>query len=723
MQEEASKLAPDHGLADHARRILGDSMLFRGLGSEEKKALFARVSVNRFAAGRTIFLQGSPGDSIMAVLAGSVRISVSTTDGHPLVLALMTAGDIFGEIAVLDGKERTTDAIAITECSLATLARSDILSFLHTHPAAWNNIVGILCERLRKLNDHVADLGLPQLFLVLDPAEIERVRRFAELRHYAPGEALFRIGEAGHGLFVVLSGKVDLVRQDELGNSKSFLSFGPGGVIGEMAQLSGRPVMVDGYAHGPVEVLDIPPDRLRALLIAEAELGERIMDALILRRVGMIEKGTGGPVIVGSAESGDVLRLKGFLTRNGHPYEWLNAKTDAKAKVLMERYAIDLAELPIVLCPGGELLRNPSEGELARSIGLVGPIDPHRLFDVAVVGAGPAGLATTVYGGSEGLSVIMLDCRAFGGQAGASARIENYLGFPTGITGMALMARAFGQAHKFGVETAIPAEVTGLDAVENEGGHYILRLGDGQRIQARSVVIASGARYRRLAVKNLSEFEAASVHYWASPLEANLCAGQELVLVGGGNSAGQAVVFLARKAAKIWHLVRGPSLSATMSSYLVERISGLANVEVLTGTEVSGLEGSNGLLEAVRWRRVGSDEEVRRPARHLFLFIGADPNTHWLDGSGVMLDPRGFVLAGADVGADRRPLETSRLGVFAIGDARSGSIKRVAAAVGEGAQVVSALHAFLAARPDARDEASSRDAARQTSPGQVQSSL
>ncbi len=695
-------------------------MLFRGLGPNEKKELLAHVSVTKFPAGETIFLQGSPGDSIMAILSGNVRISVATTDGHPLVLALMGTGDVFGEIAVLDGKERTTDAIAITECSIATLARSDILAFLHSHPQVWQNIIAILCDRLRRLNDHVADLGLPQLFLVLEPSEIERVRRFAEHRHYEDGEALFRIGESGHGLFVVLSGKVDLVRQDELGNSKPFLSSGPGGVIGEMAQLSGRPVMVDGFAKGAVDALAIPPDRLRALLIAEAELGERIMDALILRRIGMIEKRAGGPVIVGRAEDGDVLRLKGFLTRNGHPYEWLNSDADQKAKVLIERYAIDPAKLPVVMCPGGELLHNPTEGELARSIGLVGPIDSTRLFDVAVVGAGPAGLASTVYGGSEGLSVIMLDCRAFGGQAGASARIENYLGFPTGITGMALMARAFGQAHKFGVETAIPVEVTHLEPAESEGAAHILRLGDGQHIQARSVVIASGAAYRRLEVKNLDEFEAASVHYWASPLEANLCAGQELVLVGGGNSAGQAVVFLARKAAKIWQLVRGPSLAATMSNYLVERISSLANVEVLTGTEVSGLEGSNGLLEAVRWRRVGSDEEVRRPVRHLFLFIGAHPNTDWLAGSGVMLDPSGFVLTGADVGADRRPLETSRLGVFAIGDVRSGSIKRVAAAVGEGAQVVAALHAYLAARPDMRDEAGSRNVAAQTSPGQVQ---
>jgi thioredoxin reductase (NADPH) len=721
MQDEASGLRLDDHTADHARLILGESILFRGLSLEDKKALFARVSVGNYAAGSTIFLRGSPGDSIMAVLTGSVRISVPTTDGHPLVLALMSPGDIFGEIAVLDGKERTTDAIAVTDCSLATLARSDILSFLYSHPTAWTNIVGILCERLRKLNEHVSDLGLPQLFLVLDPAEIERVRRFAEPRHYAPGEALFRTGESGHGLFVVLAGKVDLIRQDEMGDRKRYLSFGPGGVIGEMAQLAGRPVLVDGFAQGPVDVLAIPPDRLRALLIAEAELGERVMDALILRRVGMIEKGTGGPRIIGRSESGDVLRLKGFLARNGHPYEFLNLENDPKAQLLIERHDLDPAQLPVVLCPGGEILYNPSEAELARSIGLVSPIDPNRLFDVAVVGAGPAGLATTVYGGSEGLSVIMLDCRAFGGQAGASARIENYLGFPTGITGMALMARAYGQAHKFGVETAIPAEVTGLRPADENGDNHVLLLSDGQRVQAKSVVVASGARYRRLAVKNLDEFEAASVHYWASPLEANLCAGQELVLVGGGNSAGQAVVFLARKAAKIWQLVRGPSLAATMSSYLVERISGLANVEVLTSTEVSGLEGSNGLLEAVRWRRVGSNQEVRRPIRHLFLFIGADPNTDWLAGSGVMLDPSGFVLTGTDVGPDRRLLETSRLGVFAIGDVRSGSTKRVAAAVGEGAQVVAALHAYLAARPDMRDEAASRDVARQA--GQVQPSL
>jgi thioredoxin reductase (NADPH) len=312
---------------------------------------------------------------------------------------------------------------------------------------------------------------------------------------------------------------------------------------------------------------------------------------------------------------------------------------------------------------------------------------------VAVVGAGPAGLATAVYAASEGLSVLVLDCRAFGGQAGASARIENYLGFPTGISGMALMARAYNQAQKFGAEMAVPAEVAAL-ASAGDGGRFVLRLSNDERVGARAVVIASGARYRRLDVANLEAFEAASVHYWASPLEARLCAAQEVALVGAGNSAGQAVVYLASQAAKVWLLVRGRDLAASMSRYLVDRIASLPNVEVVTQAQVSGLEGRDGMLEAVRWRQGASCEEVRRPVRHLFLFIGAQPNTDWLSGSGVALDPKGFVATGAD--ADRAALETSRRGVFAIGDVRAGSVKRVAAAVGEGAQVVAALHGFLA---------------------------
>jgi thioredoxin reductase (NADPH) len=343
------------------------------------------------------------------------------------------------------------------------------------------------------------------------------------------------------------------------------------------------------------------------------------------------------------------------------------------------------------------MLRNPREDELARCLGLVKPIDPSKLYDVAIVGAGPAGLAAAVYAASEGLSVLVLDCRAFGGQAGASARIENYLGFPTGISGIALMARAFNQAQKFGVEMAIPDEAVNLEECSvNRGQRVQLALSNKERVSARAVVIASGANYRRLDVSNLAEFEGSSVHYWASPLEARLCGGQEVALVGAGNSAGQAAVYLATQAAKVWLLVRGRSLEASMSRYLIDRIAAQPNIEILTQTKVTALEGAGRALEAVRWRHAGSGEEVRREMRHLFLFIGAEPNTGWLKGSGIALDEKGFVRTDASLERKMRPLETSCPGVFAIGDVRAGSVKRVAAAVGEGAQVVSVLHNFLA---------------------------
>jgi len=537
-----------------------------------------------------------------------------------------------------------------------------------------------------------------QIFPILEASEIERVRRFGSPRSYKSGEVLATAGKLVDGLMVVLSGRVDVVEHASSGPEHLIVTHEPGAFLGELAQLSGRPSFVDARAQGAVDVLVITPDRLRALLVAEAELGERIMRALILRRVGLLEAGTVGPIIVGRAEQGDVLRLQNFLRRNGQPHQILNPETDAQAKLLIDRFHIDAGQLPIVLCPAGQLLRNPGETELARCIGLVGPIDPDRVYDVVIIGAGPAGLAAAVYAGSEGLDVLVLDCRAFGGQAGASARIENYLGFPTGITGMALMARAYNQAQKFGVEMAIPDEVVSLDGSDQPGrGRFVLKLSEHERVSARSIVIASGARYRQPAVDGLEQFEGASVHYWASPLEAKLCAGQEVALVGAGNSAGQAVVYLASQVAKVWLLVRGPDLAASMSRYLVDRISGLANVEVLTETTVTGLEGSDGVLEAIRWRSGKAGPEVRRPIRHLFLFIGAEPNTDWLKESGIALDGKGFILTGADTGQQRRLLETSRPGVFAIGDVRSGSVKRVAAAVGEGAQVVAMLHAALAA--------------------------
>ena len=460
----------------------------------------------------------------------------------------------------------------------------------------------------------IIDKRRDQMFPVLETAEIERLRRFGNVRWYGVGEPLVKVGEVGHGLIIVLSGHVDITQHDHLDRRAHIVTYGAGAFMGELAQLAGRPALVDAHAQGPVEALIITPDRLRALLIAEAELGERIMRALILRRVGLLEAGSSGPIIVGRAENGDVLRLEGFLRRNGHPHQRLDPETDPEAKALIERFHIDTGQLPIVLCQGGQLLRNPSENELARCIGLVGPIDPNRIFDVAVVGAGPAGLATAVYAGSEGLSVLVLDARAFGGQAGASSRIENYLGFPTGITGIALMARAYTQAQKFGVEMAIPDEVIALRASdETEAGRFLLWLSNGERVSARSVVIASGARYRRLAIPGLELFEGTSVHYWASPLEAKLCVGQEVALVGAGNSAGQAAVYLASQGAKVWLLVRGRDLGSRMSRYLVDRIAGLSNVEVVTQANITGLEGHDGILEAVRWRQWTSEEEIRRP--------------------------------------------------------------------------------------------------------------
>jgi thioredoxin reductase (NADPH) len=541
------------------------------------------------------------------------------------------------------------------------------------------------------------DTRREQMYPMLEPAEIERLRRFGEVRSYAAGEALATVGAVDHGLAIILAGHVDIVRHDAWDRRSPIVTHEPGSVMGELAQLAGRPALVDAYALDAVQALTIPPERLRALMVAEAELGERIMRALILRHVRLLQAGAGGPMIIGHAGSGDVLRLRGFLARNGHPHQSVDADTDAEAKALIERFHIDPGQLPIVLCPGGQLLRNPSESALARCMGLVGPIDPNRVYDVAVVGAGPAGLAAGVYAASEGLSVLILDSRAFGGQAGASARIENYLGFPTGITGMALMARAYTQAQKFGVEMAIPDQVSSLQS-SDEHGRFSLALANGERVGARSIVIASGARYRRIAVANLDAFEASSVHYWASPLEGKLCSGQDVVLVGGGNSAGQAAVYLASQVAKVWLLVRGSGLAASMSRYLVDRIAGLANVELVTEAQVTGLEGEDGMLQTVCWRCRAQEEETRRNIRHLFLFIGAEPNTDWLAGSGVALDGKGFVRTGTDAAPGRRLLETSRRGVFAIGDVRSGSVKRVAAGVGEGAQVVATLHAHLAQR-------------------------
>ncbi len=548
-----------------------------------------------------------------------------------------------------------------------------------------------------------------QMFPKLSPRDIDRLRRFGQVRHYVTGEPLLVTGDIAPGLFVLISGSVSVRRRDPLGHLAPIVEEGPGQFVAEIAQLSGRPALVDVHATSDVEALLIPPENLRAVLIEEAELGERIMRALILRRIALIEACAGGPVLIGPESSPDMVRLQGFLTRNAYPHQVLDPAQDRDAAELVARYAPNPADLPLAVCPKGAILKNPSEADLARALGMV-PIDAmNRTVDVAIVGAGPAGLATAVYAASEGLSVIAFDARAFGGQAGASARIENYLGFPTGISGQALAGRAYVQALKFGAEMIIPTEVVRLDHAQ---APLALELDGGRRVRATTVVVASGARYRRPDVPHLREFEGRGVWYWASPIEARLCRQEEIVLVGGGNSAGQGAVFLRDYAAKIWMLVRGPSLAESMSQYLIDRIEAAANIEVLTQTEIIALSGSpDGQLERVRWRNNATGAETEKRIRNVFLFIGADPATNWLRDSGVALDAKGFVQTGSDIPAGKLKsdghvasplsLQTNIPAVFAVGDVRSGSVKRIGGAIGEGATVVAQLHAFFEKARDA----------------------
>ncbi|WP_456727196.1 FAD-dependent oxidoreductase [Bradyrhizobium sp. USDA 3397] len=544
-----------------------------------------------------------------------------------------------------------------------------------------------------------------QTFPALTPAEIERIRHFGEIRTYADGELLFETGKPGPGMFVVLAGHVAITQRDGLGHVTPVIDQGPGQFLAELGQLSGRPALVDGRAEGDVEVLLVPPDRLRALLVAEAELGERIMRALILRRVNLIQDGIGGPVLIGPSNSAGVVRLQGFLTRNGQPHHLLDPESEHDAAELIARYSPKPEDWPLVVTAGGTVLRNPSETELGRAIGMIGGAKDNRIYDVAIVGCGPAGLATAVYAASEGLSVAVVDTRAFGGQAGASARIENYLGFPTGISGQALAGRAFTQAQKFGADIMIPMSVSSLDC-SRVNGTFALALDCGETLRSRSVVVASGARYRRPDIANLDKFEGRGVWYWASPVEARLCAGEEVALVGAGNSAGQAAVFLSGHAKRVLMIIRGGGLGASMSRYLIERIEATPNIELMFNTEITALEGDEAsLLRRIRWKSRLSDDEDSADIRNLFLFVGADPATSWLDGCGVTLDRGGFVVTGAQSEQNQgklvAPLETSVPGVYAVGDVRSGSVKRVGGAIGEGAQVVASLHGYLgdAAKP------------------------
>lgn len=535
-----------------------------------------------------------------------------------------------------------------------------------------------------------------QIFPTLTAAEIQRLQRYGSVRSYAAGTPLVKAGSPFSGLRVVLSGTARVQLHDEHLSDRELVEHRAGSLVGELGGLSGTGALVDVIATTDVNALWIEGARLRELMVEEVVLGERIIRALILRRMALLESAMVGPIIVGRETQRDVLRLEGFLGNNGFPHRRLDADSDSWARTLLERFEVNTDELPIVLCPNGELLRNPTEHQLARCLGLSRAIDRDTLYDVAIVGAGPAGLGTAVYAASEGLKVVVLDSRAFGGQAGASARIENYLGFPTGVRGLALMGRAYTQAQKFGAEMAIPQEVKTLaEQFSGNAKRFQLMLADGDVVSARSVVIASGAAYRRLQLPNLADFEGTSVHYWASPLEARLCAGQEVALVGAGNSAGQAAVYLSAHAAKVCMIVRSRSVQSTMSRYLCERMAAQPNIEVLRENEVVELHGERGELQSIAWKDRQTGAITRRPLHHLFLLIGADPNTAWLSQSDVEVDDKGFVRADAFAANGRLPFETNRAGVFAIGDVRSGSIKRVAGAVGEGAQVVATLHRYL----------------------------
>jgi thioredoxin reductase (NADPH) len=548
-----------------------------------------------------------------------------------------------------------------------------------------------------------------QMFPLLRDAEVARMRRFGVVQTHAAGSRLITAGEPGPGLFVVLRGVVAVSQRDGMGRVTPIVKHGRGHFMGEVGSLSGKPSLVDGIAQDEVEVLLLVPGQLRALIIAEADLGERLVRALILRRVALIEAGASGPVLIGQPGAADLLRLQSFLRRNGEPHHVLDVTQDDGAAAVMEQAGAAAGE-PLVVCPDGTVLVNPDEQTLARCIGMVDTVEHDELFDVAVVGAGPAGLSTAVYAASEGLRVVVVDCRAYGGQAGASARIENYLGFPTGISGQALAGRAYVQAQKFGAEMLIPAQVQSLEC-DCDGGaarEFAIRLVDGRRLRTRSVVIASGARYRRPDVPRLHEFEGRGIWYWASALEATMCAQTDVALVGGGNSAGQAAVFLSQHADKVHMLVRGPSLAASMSRYLIDRIEATPNIELCPHTEITRLHGdAEHGLQAVSWRDRRSGDEDEHALRNVFLFVGADPETRWLDGCDVAVDRHGFVLTGnaLDDGSGdstgRAPLETSLPGVFAVGDVRSGSVKRVGGAIGEGAAAVAQIHGYLAARASA----------------------
>ena len=554
-----------------------------------------------------------------------------------------------------------------------------------------------------------------QRFPRLLDAQLDIVKRFARdpARTFLPGASIFQIGDRAAPAWFLLAGSAEVFGRDGLEQQTTLQQVKSGQFMGELHQLSGRPSLAGAIA-GPDGCTALPLDaeRLRALIVGSAELGELLMRAFILRRVGLLERGI-GPVLLGRAGSAELLRLQAFLTRNSYPHLAIDCASE-RGRQLIEELNLPSEDLPLLICPCGRLLRRPSNEEAGAWLGITPQLRGDALYDVAVVGAGPAGLATAVYAGSEGLSVLVLDGQVLGGQAGASARIENYLGFPTGISGQALIGRAFSQAQKFGAQVAVPLMARQLRCAPGEDDAMELTLSEGT-VRAKAVVIASGARYKRPAVSALKSFEGDTVHYWASPAEAKLCSGEEIALVGGGNSAGQAAVYLASQVKRLTMIVRGSSLEASMSQYLVDRIRMLGNVEVLLQSELTDLHGERaGVLEGVTVRSRGCGATRQLPIRYLFMFIGAEPNTGWLGGC-VALDDKGYVLTGLPNPQSTHSLigyslQTSLSRVFAIGDVRSGSTKRVASAVGEGAGVVAQIHSLLSASSADARQVSTRNA-------------
>ena len=548
-------------------------------------------------------------------------------------------------------------------------------------------------------NPNPIDLRREATFPHLSAPQLGRMCHHGRRRETRVGEVLFTQGDTIPHFFVVLGGEVEVFQPGQFGEQVVAVQ-GRGEFTGEANMVTGRPSLVTGRVRVAGEVLEIERHSLRTLVQVDAELGELLMRAFILRRVNLIAHGFGDAVLVGSVHSSGTLRLKEFLTRNGHPFTYVDVERHACVGKLLEQFHVGVEDVPVVICRGTTVLRNPSNAELAHCLGLNADVDPEVVRDVVIVGAGPAGLAAAVYGASEGLDVLVLERSAPGGQAGSSSKIENYLGFPTGISGQALAGRALTQAQKFGAHVAVAMSAVQLDCSSHP---YTLDLGAQGRVRARAIVLATGAAYRRLALPELPQFEGAGVYYGATQVEAQLCADEEVIVIGGGNSAGQAAVFLAGSVRHVHILVRSEGLADSMSRYLIRRIEESPNITLHPFTEVTALHG-DGHLQAVELRERRTGAVQRKAIRHVFSMTGASPNTAWLAGC-VALDAAGFVRTGPDLRPEelaaqpwqRAPflLETSLPRVFAVGDVRAGNVKRVASAVGEGSICVQMIHRAL----------------------------